>query len=249
MFKNRPRSFLKSQNFEISLSDCHKLIVVILRASFKNFPRKIITYRDQKRFKDHFLRDLDGRLPQGELYRNCDEPYKKLTEFFNDILNAPQKQKQLRGNHARFITKDLSKAIMNKSTAKNKYLNWPSRVNFISCKRTKNKCSSLTKKAKRDFLKEATKDVIMISKKYGRTVKLLLTNNGCISNDFIGMENESNLIFHKQEFMELFNKHYINIVEKSSGKKPLSLGNSPDASQDKMTVKEIISVYSDHPSA
>ena len=45
--------------------------------------------------------------------------------------------------------------------------------------------------------------------------------------------------------MELFNEHYINIVEKSSRKKPLSLGNSSDASQDEMTV---ISVYSNHPS-
>ena len=48
--------------------------------------------------------------------------------------------------------------------------------------------------------------------------------------------------------MELFNEHYINTVEKSSGKKPLSLGNSSDASQDEMTVNEIISAYSNHPS-
>ena len=85
---NRPRSFLKSQNFEIGLSDCHKLVVSILRASFIKLPRKIIGYRDQKRFNQvHFLRDLDSRLLQGELYKNCDEPYKKLTEIVNDILN------------------------------------------------------------------------------------------------------------------------------------------------------------------
>ena len=114
--------------------------------------RKIITYRDQKRFNQgHFLRDFDSRLVQGELYKNSDEPYKKLTEIFNDILNhhAPLKQKQIRGNHAPLITKDLSKAIVNKSKAKRKYLNWPSRENFISYKRTKNKCNSMTKKAKR----------------------------------------------------------------------------------------------------
>ena len=40
----------------------------------------------------------------------------------------------------------------------------------------------------------------------------------------------------------------INIVEKSSGKKLLSSGNSSDASQDVMTIKEVISVYSNHPS-
>ena len=159
-----------------------------------------------------------------------------------------KKQKQLRGNHAPFMTKDLSKAIMKNSIAKNKYLNWSSRENFISYKRTKNKCNSLTKKAKRDFFKEATKDGIMTSKKIWFTVKPSLTNNGSISNNFIGIENEGNLISNEQEHVELFNEHYTNIVEKSSGKKPLSLRNSSDVSQDEMTVKEIISVYSNHPS-
>ena len=123
MLTNRPRSSLKSQNFEIGLSDCQKLVVSILRASFKKLPRKIITYRDQKRFnQDHFLQDLDSRLLQRELYKNCDESYKKLSEVFNDILNhhAPLKQKQVRGNHVSFMTKDLNKAIMSKSKAKKK---------------------------------------------------------------------------------------------------------------------------------
>ena len=48
MLANRPRSFLKSQNFEIGLSDCHKLVVSILRASLKTLPGK--TYRDLKLF-------------------------------------------------------------------------------------------------------------------------------------------------------------------------------------------------------
>ena len=48
--------------------------------------------------------------------------------------------------------------------------------------------------------------------------------------------------------MELFNQNYINIVENSSGKKPSSLGDCLNASQDELTVKEIISVYSNHPS-
>ena len=48
--------------------------------------------------------------------------------------------------------------------------------------------------------------------------------------------------------MDVFIEHYINIVEKSSGKKPLPLGNSSDASQDEMTVKKVTSAYSNHPS-
>ena len=82
MLRNRPRRFLKSQNFEIGLSDCHKLVVSILRASFKKLPRKIITYRDQKRFnQDHFLRDLDVRLLLGELYIIAMSLAKNLLKF------------------------------------------------------------------------------------------------------------------------------------------------------------------------
>ena len=55
------------------------------------------------------------------------------------------------------MTKDLNKTIMNKSKAKNKYLNWPSREDFISYKRTKNKCNSLTKKTKEIFSKRPQK--------------------------------------------------------------------------------------------
>ena len=68
----------------------------------------------------------------------------------------------------------------------------------------------MTKKAKRDFLKKATKDGIMTNKKFWRTAKPFLTNNGCTSNDFIRIENEGNLICNEQELVELFNEHYIN---------------------------------------
>ena len=47
---NRPRSFMKSQKFEIGLSDYHKLVCSILRASFKKPPPKIVKYSDQKHF-------------------------------------------------------------------------------------------------------------------------------------------------------------------------------------------------------
>ena len=40
MLTNRPRSFLKSQNFEVGLSDCHKLVVIkslFHKSSGKNY--------------------------------------------------------------------------------------------------------------------------------------------------------------------------------------------------------------------
>ena len=135
------------------------------------------------------------------------------------------KQKQVRGNQAPFMTKELSKAIMVKSKARNRYLKWPSRENYVSHKKSKNICNSLTKKAKKIYFKEATKNGIMTNKKFWGAFKPFLTNKGCISDDFISIEKDGELISNEKELVEIFNENYINIVEKSSGKKPSSLGN------------------------
>ena len=68
-----------------------------------------------------FFRDFDSKLPEGDLYKNCDEPYEKLSEIFVDILNhqAPIREKQIRGNQAPFMNKQLSLAIMEKSKTRN----------------------------------------------------------------------------------------------------------------------------------
>ena len=65
----------------------------------------------------------------------------------------------------------------------------------------------MTKKAKRDLFQETTKDGIITNKKFWRTVKLFLTNNGCISNDSIGIETKDNLLCNEQELVELFHEH------------------------------------------
>ena len=40
-----------------------------------------------KSLKKSFLRDLDSRLIQGELYNNCQEPYNKLVQTFSEVLD------------------------------------------------------------------------------------------------------------------------------------------------------------------
>ena len=69
-----------------------------------------------------FLHDLENKLLQEDLYKNCDELYEKLSEIFVDILNyhARLKEKQIRGNHAPFMNKELSKAVLEKSKTRNK---------------------------------------------------------------------------------------------------------------------------------
>ena len=70
---------------------------------------------------------MDSRLVQVELCSNCEEPYEKLTQISSEVLDfhASVKQKVVRGNQTLLIAKDLSKAKMIKSKAKNLYVKWP----------------------------------------------------------------------------------------------------------------------------
>ena len=151
---NKPKRFYKSHSFATALSDCYKLIVSILRTLFQKLPPKFVICRFKKIFHEsNFVRDLDSRLIQGELYKNCEDQY-TIFEVLN--YHAPLKQKSVRGNHPPFLTRELSKGIMTKSKVEN----------FVAYKRAKNKCNSLTRKPKRKFFKEATKSGVMSNRTF-----------------------------------------------------------------------------------
>ena len=138
MLTNKPKSFYKSHSFVTGFS--------ILRTSFQKLPPKFVICRNQKNFHEsNLLCDLDSRLIQGELYKNWENPYTKMSEIFSEVLNyhAPLKQKSVRGNHAPFMTRELSKEIMAKSKVKNSYVEWPSWENFVVYKKAKKKKNAI----------------------------------------------------------------------------------------------------------
>ena len=75
-------------------------------------------------------------------------------KFYNSAKHASIKQKKVRGNNALFMTKKLKKAIMERSRLGNKYLKYPSRENFVNIKNMKNKCNSICRKTKINYLKK-----------------------------------------------------------------------------------------------
>ena len=134
LLTNKPNSLQKTGICETGLSDCHKMVFTLFRSTFIRLPPKIIKYKTIKvLIKAFFCHELDQTLLKGEIYKSKD-PYSKLTEIFQEILqkHASLKSKQVRGNHAPFMNKELSKIIMNKSRLRNKYLKWPSRENFLA---------------------------------------------------------------------------------------------------------------------
>ena len=92
LLTNKQKSFQKTFVCETQLSDCRKLV------------------------ENKFCHDLDQILIKGDLYKTKD-PYNKLTKILYNTIekHAPLKSKTVRGNQARFMNKELRKAIMEKS--------------------------------------------------------------------------------------------------------------------------------------
>ena len=125
MLTNRPRRFHHTSLIETGMSDCDKLILSSFRGSFKRIPGKTIEYRNYSKFSpEAFLHELDQELNKGIIYNSQDKQYDLFSDIFRAILDhhAPLKAKRIRGNQAKFMTKELSKSIMNRSRFKNRYL-------------------------------------------------------------------------------------------------------------------------------
>ena len=248
MLTNKSKCFQKTSTVTTGLSDFHKMIVTSLKAHFKKLPPKKIVYRDYKNFDENaFLYELDQNMIKGKFYAQND-PYNGFTSTFTNIANkhAPLKKKIIRGNDAPFMTKELRKAIMNRSRSKHKYLKNPSRENFLILKKMKNKSNSLCRKAKKQFFKKSCEKGLNTNKEFWNLVKPFLTNKGTFSNDFITIKDKDRFVDDEGKLVELFNNHYINIVEKTSGKPPENCFGNYENNAD--IVNAIIKKYENHPS-
>ena len=65
---------------------------------------------------------------------------------------------------------------------------------FSSFQKTKKKCTSINKTAKKDYFKEATKYSVMTNKEFWKKLKPFLTKRECFSEDQISIEINDELI-------------------------------------------------------
>jgi len=245
---NSKNYFQSTKIIETGLSDHHSLVVTCFKSSFKKLPPKIIKYRDKKKFKEtDYLEDLRN-IDYKEI-DNAINSYDELTKRVSSTIDkhAPIKTKILRGNDSPFMTKELRKAIMNRSRFTNKYNKWKSRENFLNLENSRKIVKELTFSAKKDYFKKASEDGIITNKKFWKTMKPLMTNKGIFATNLITLEEDGELISDEKDLAEIFNNHYVNIVENTVGAKPSPMGNPEDAMADESTVKSIIEHYKSNP--
>ena len=141
--------------------------------------------------------------------------YQHFLNIFIEILNkhAPMKQKYLRANQGRFMTKDLHKAIMKRSRLRNKFLRDRTDISREEYKKQRNLCVSLLKKAKKDYSANLDIKSVTNNKKFWQTVKPLFSNK-VKSKTVIKLVENNAIINDESEIAKIFNKYFVNIVKK-----------------------------------
>ena len=170
---NCPKSFHNTYLYETSLSDLHNLVATILRISFGPLPPKIIKYRNYKSFDEDKSRFLFKKRINEPNTDDITEDIYKMT--FLNVLNkfAPLKKKYLKGDHSRFVNKELNKVIIQRSRFRNEYLKDKTRAARIAYNKQRNVCVSILRKSKKSYYENLSTKNITDNKKFWGTVKPL----------------------------------------------------------------------------
>ena len=172
-----------------------------------------------------------------------------MTNFFLEVVNkhAPVKKKTVRGNHASFVNKELRKAIDTGSRLRNKMCQNPVSKNISAYKKQRNKFASLRRQCIKQNLAKITEKHITANKESWNFIKPFLTNKGFSKNSGITLKNKREIITDEKKLVDLFNSHYINIVEISSGIKPETISSTCNMNGTD-GIQYIVNLYKDHPS-
>ena len=116
---NSYRSFHSSSAIETGLLDFHKITVTVMKTHFQKREPKVIQYMDFRNFSETEYRDFLIGLAQ-----DPNQSYEIFLQRCKEALDirAPLKSKYLRSNHSPFMNKNISRAIMDRTRLRNKFL-------------------------------------------------------------------------------------------------------------------------------
>ena len=82
---------------------------------------------------------------------------------------------------------------------------------------------SVEEKAIKSYLEQNTKSCDVSNKLFWKTIRPFLSNKGTHDNHDITLEENGDLIKEKENISDILNHFYINIIDKTTGKKPIIL--------------------------
>ena len=245
LLTNSAKSFESTCTIETGLSDFHKLVVTVLNEKHERMPPKVMQYRNYKKFDyaifNNNLRKQTKNLNFSEL------DFATIRKIFMEILDkfAPLKKNYIRANHSKFVTKELSKAIMLRSKLRNQFLKTKTQESKLKYNKQRNLCVSITRKAKRSYYENLDLKDITDSKKFWPTVKPLFSNK-IKSTEYITLEENGTIISNDKELARIFNEFFVNIVPNLGINTNQSFLINTDNEND--PIEKAIAKYKNHPS-
>ena len=154
-------------------------------------------------------------LPNSEMACN------KFKSLFVEVVekHAPLKRKVLRGNQASFMTKELCKEIMVRSRLKNKFNKHKTTENWKAYKAQRNKCVTFRRKSIKEHFSSLCINNDVSNRKFWDTVKPFLNDKGSQGDENITRLEDGEIIREGYIISEIFNNHYVDIIENITGKK------------------------------
>ena len=239
---NAYKSFQTTQTVSTGISDFHKMIVTVLKTTFKKAKPREILYRSYKNYDDSaFKEDLKCKLVD---CNNYTEYEKRFVEVVN--THAPIKKRLVRANEVPYMTKALRKAIANRSRLEHQYYKYKTAESLKMYKQQKNFCSRLYKKERKKYYENLDVKKVTDSKKFWKTVKPFLSDKNAMKTDIVLVEGD-NIIQEDQEVAKTFSDFFSNAVKSLNLNIPVEhLNIESDVADD--LIDNILSKYSGHPS-
>ena len=205
LLTNSPQSFQNTTAVATGLSDFHKMSITVLKTAFQKAEPKILHYRDRRNFNVHTFRgDLKAELDDISNYSDFEEKFIKVLD-----KHAPVKKKVVRANDKPFMTKALRRAIMVRSSLRNKFLKYKTPDLDRAFKKQRNYTNKLLKKEKKRYLSNLDMKNITDNKKFWQTVKPFFGNSSSGNRKITLVENEEIISGDKKvanTFSDFFDK-------------------------------------------
>ena len=175
---------------------------------------------------------------------------KNLELFFGickKVLNhhAPRKKKYISGNNKPFMTKAFSKATLQRTRFRNKFLKNPTTENRLIYNRQRNFCLSLLRKEKREYFANLNEKVITDNRTFWHIVKPVLSDK-IKSTENITLVNNKNITSKKVEVANTLNNFFLTIIKNLKIPEYYSENNLPPNLSRHPTLKAILK-YKNHP--
>ena len=229
---DKPQSFLSICVIETGLSDFHRMTVSVLKTHFRKLPPKVATCRNFKKFdNERFMDSLKLNLNSQAI------DYTEIPQLFFELCrnelehHAPRKKKYLRANNKLFMTKALSKSIMERTRLRNTFLKNPIVANKLAYTNQRNFCVSRLRKVKREYFANLNEKNITDNK--SREKITLVKNEEVISDDV--------------EVANTLNNYFSNVVKNSKIPEKFVTDSLPQSLSRHPTLIAILK-YKNHPS-